>query len=468
LISVQVDPTVFADHAVVSATFADLRPPKPVPIWRKPKEIQWKEINQRTTTVPPEAESYLEVFSQLEDFAHESLVQQGEIGLIQPQRGRGKTTSPSWAKAPVTPVKPSRKNEHQIQYLGENYQHTKWCRQLRRIQSYVALSKSLKDDANTTSHKALLWTAIKAAPGFPKGFPSAWENRAAKLIDAPLKLPMRPPQYEVAHAIFINFQAEFRALEKMLNSQRRQVATARRLANSNLVFKDVSKPRALPVQTVVQRKTATITDVQHDGLEVHYEPTDLDHTQEVMTDDGALFISHHEPGKLTLDQPANAEVGDSIYQTNIIGDHQEIFAAFKRLWSPMWNRHDGSETDWTSFAHQIADLPGAQSEMPMSKITADQCHHAIQTKKPTTATGPDGVSRADLLNMPDHLQHTLLSFVNKFDSGELAWDDSALVGHIANVEKSPTASAPQDYRPITVLTMPYRVWATVIGNALGG
>ena len=461
LVAVSVDNTIFADHAVLSAVFSDLGPPKPVPIWRKPKEIQWKEIVLNEDVPFPPAQTYPEVFSQLEDFAHQSLQKQGDIGLIQPQRGRGKESVLRWAKSPVTPVKASRQHEYQIQYLGENYQHTKWCRQLRRIQSYVALSRTAKNDVNTTCHKSQLWTAIKAAPGFPKGFPSAWENRASKFLQAPTKLPMQPPDAEVAQAIFVNFQAEFKALEKMLNGHRKQMATARRIANTNLVFRDVSKPRAVPVQTVVMNHIAQVTEIQNEGLTIHYEPTDLACHQEVNSDQGPLYAAEHQPGKLTLDQAANVEVGDSLYQAKVIGDHQEIFAAFKQLWGPMWNRHNGSEPEWEAFAYKLATLPGASSEMPMAPITLDQWQHSVRSKKPTTATGPDGISRADLLHMPDSIQRSLLGFINQFDSGEQAWDASALVGHIANVEKSPEATAPKDYRPITVLTMPYRVWATV-------
>ena len=65
------------------------------------------------------------------------------------------------------------------------------------------------------------------------------------------------------------------------------------------------------------------------------------------------------------------------------------------------------------------------------------------------------------MNMPDALLDQLLQHINSFDAGDRPWDDSALTGHIANVEKTATASAPKDYRPITVLTMPYRVWATI-------
>ena len=41
------------------------------------------------------------------------------------------------------------------------------------------------------------------------------------------------------------------------------------------------------------------------------------------------------------------------------------------------------------------------------------------------------------------------------------WPQSAPVGHINNVEKCLDAAAPQQFRPITLLTMPYRVWSSI-------
>ena len=162
-----------------------------------------------------------------------------------------------------------------------------------------------------------------------------------------------------------------------------------------------------------------------------------------------------------MHQPANIEVGDRLFQKKFVGDTEAIFGAFKQLWGPMWNQHDGSEPIWQTFAEKLADTPGSNHEMQMPPITTEQWRRAVQNKQPRTATGPDGISRADLMNMPDALLDQLLQHINSFDAGDRPWDDSALTGHIANVEKTATASAPKDYRPITVLTMPYRVWATI-------
>ena len=93
---------------------------------------------------------------------------------------------------------------------------------------------------------------------------------------APVTLPLQVPTHAQAEAIFLAFQLEFQALEKQLLTHRKEAAKQRRSDDANVIFKDVAKPRSLPVQSVVSRKVATVTLVSEDGLTVQYEPQELD------------------------------------------------------------------------------------------------------------------------------------------------------------------------------------------------
>ena len=327
LIEVHTDATFFADHALVYGRFSDLGHHEPVPIWIKPKPIPWETIRADSLgcqQVPEGLDSYAKIFAAMEEIAHVSLQAQGEIGLIAPQRGRGTTVMPSWARAPITPLRPSRKHEFQIQYQGENFQHTKWCRQLRRLQSYQALVASQLDSEASIRHMNHLWSAIRAAPGFPGGFPRSWKHRSCRKPGEPATLPVRPPEAQVANAIYTNFAAEFRALEKALQRHRRQIATERRSQNSNLIYADVAKSRAIPVQTVVTKQVTYVTEVSPDGTSIQYAPIGIPCDQPVESAHGLLFVEAHEPGQLSLHQPAQLEPGDPIYQATKIGERSAV------------------------------------------------------------------------------------------------------------------------------------------------
>ncbi len=76
------------------------------------------------------------------------------------------------------------------------------------------------------------------------------------------------------------------------------------------------------------------------------------------------------------------------------------------------------------------------------------------------ATGPDGISREDLLKLPKPLVLRLLKLIHQSEqTGQ--WDPSILTGLIVALEKHDQAKGPQDYRPICVFSLVYRCWSSI-------
>ena len=155
------------------------------------------------------------------------------------------TTGPGMI-LPVAPLKPSRKSEFQIQYLGESFQHThtQWCRQIRRLQSY---SKSLP--MRPPAGMCEIY-----GPPFTRVF-KKYGNSECRLFRNSRRVRNRPTSLS--------------SLEiTLLSKRRRQSAKQRRVDDVNLVYGDVAKTRAMPVQTVVTKEAARITCVSEDGLQI--------------------------------------------------------------------------------------------------------------------------------------------------------------------------------------------------------
>ena len=278
-----------------------------------------------------------------------------------------------------------------------------------------------------------------------------------------MHLPKKPPTPAQAEAIFLGFQLEFKTLEKTLNSQRRAAARTRRVEDPNVVFKDVAKPRSMPVQSVVTKVTTKVSQVSEDGLTIHYEPPNMDPNQEIESANGWLHTSSHEPGVLVLETEAALEEGDQLTQSTMHGGVKQIFQAFEDLWRPMWTKHANTSPDrWDIFVQRLTtEVPKPDLQLSLEPMTSEQWIRAVRGKKARTATGPDGVSRVDLLRMPMPLRENLVGIVDQIDQGLADWPSPLLAGHITSVEKSEQACAPKDFRPITVLTLPYRTWSTI-------
>lgn len=194
-----------------------------------------------------------------------------------------------------------------------------------------------KESPHTTQDREHLWNGIKAAPGFPGAFANMWKQRANMSLDAPMHLPKKVPTAEVVDAIFHDFHLEFSQLQKALIKTRCSQAKLTRKQDRNAIYRDVAKPRSLPVSTVVVNSNAIVTDVSVDGLTIQDQSPTLDIEEPVNAQRGSLAIAQHNPGTLTLANPQQIEPGDHFLQPKMLGDLPDIFNAFQNLWEPMWN-----------------------------------------------------------------------------------------------------------------------------------
>eukprot|EP00438_Fugacium_kawagutii_P014883 Skav218191 [mRNA] locus=scaffold4385:54376:81512:+ [translate_table: standard] len=334
---ITVDPTVFADHATVHGTFASFGRPQPFYVWPRPHKLDWETINLHDFSPPNtdmnEQKDLPSIFADLEDRVDTSLRIRGKPGLLRQQKGRCTVVAPKLCQNPLTPIRPSRPSEYQITYLGESYQHMHWGRQLRRLQSLCHLLRSPKTTVEANQHRHQLWDAIKGAIGFPGGFRKAWTQRTTVVPGCPLHIPHRLPSYAEADKILQGFTLEFQALEKLLNQARLRKARTRRVVDRNIIFRDVAKPRSLPVQTFMTKQVVQVQEVSGDGLVLTVPEGVLQTSHPVFSQDGLLQVASITSNSVQLESPANLEVGSILLQEKLHGwsVHSSDDLAFRRM-----------------------------------------------------------------------------------------------------------------------------------------
>ena len=467
--SVHTDSTYFPDHSVLYGVFKDPSSFTAVPVWRKPLPLPWDQVGKidaehiPPATVNVDAEHTIrDVFDRMERAVDSKLRHSGKPGLLTAQVGRSRTVEPLQKYFPVTPLKKSRPHEVQVTYLGESFQHVQWCRQLRRLQSLCHHVSHLMPTQDLCNQSAHLWQSIRRASGFPKGFAYTWRHRVVRLPDCPDVLPVEVPSPQICHAIFQSFKIEFQQLEKALNKARLHQARKRRLDDPNVKYKDLARPKALPVQTLVRTDKAVVTSVENDGKTITYDPPTLGLGEPLFGPQG-LIKADHTPGQLTSSEEIPVELGDTLTQTAPIGDLHQVFKAFHDLWDPMWNRHsDKPLTAWDGTLQQIiAHVPCPTVPFEWQPITLARWNSVLKRRKKTSATGPDGITRDDLMSMPEPLQLELLGVLNQIEARQLVWPKSTMTGLITSLEKHELASTPGDFRPICVLSQVYRTWSSI-------
>ena len=245
-------------------------------------------------------------------------------------------------------------------------------------------------------------------------------------------------------------------------------AKQRRIRDPNVTFQDVAKPKSLPVQTLVKKHQVTIQWVSDDGTVIHYAPTLLDPKEPTFSPVGMLSIADHKPGVLTLPEACSLEPGDLLTQDEYVGDLAQVFQAFRDLWAPMWNKHEDTPfSRWEPLLGTLFEIvPKPGVPFPWQPITLAQWQESLKRRKSKSATGPDGISREDLLNMPVGYQQALVDIVNQIEQGTEPWPQTLLTGLISNIEKHQRACLPGHYRPITVLSQVYRTWGSIRSRQL--
>lgn len=465
VVDIHMDDTLFPDHSVLAGTFNLCPTFEPIPIWIKPTPIPWSEtlLEDCDDEISSDGDTCMHlqrIFSHMEDRVHRNLVSQGKVGLQDHHRGRCQTVAPIVCPKPIPPNKKGREIDIKPEFFGENYKHVVWLKQLRRLQSLVRILSSTNFSTNHFDHATKLWEVIRKAPGFKGTFAEWWHTRAVILPGSPCTLPHAIPDVGVVSKVFATFEMEFRCFEKGLWNKRVENAKERRLQDPQKVFADVAKPKSLPVQTLVRNQISIVKSVSEDGLSCVVEPSLSCHSP-LHGPNGVLDTQVIDEDKVTFSAPPGLEQGDVISQKKFLGTKKEVFGEFEKLWQSFWGRHFDTPVDrWMPFIDFCREHCHSMTKMNCQPLTLQIWKRAVRQRKRRSATGPDGVSREDLVNMSDHESQSLVTLLNRIENGE-SWPPQLLVGLISSLEKKEHAETAGDFRPICVLSAIYRTWSSI-------
>ena len=229
-----------------------------------------------------------------------------------------------------------------------------------------------------------------------------------------------------------------------------------------VIFKDLKQPAAQPVQMLLNKPAATVIAVDQPDQAVEVAPNQKwDATIPLQLPNGSSHVIHAEPDKLWVDQLHDVEVGDKIYQDQYVGELTELFRQFGQEWTKRWDRHlevDARKWDPViAFAEQVLPMP---SPMEYKPLTVADWDNALRKKSKKAATGPDGLSRADMLHWPLPAKQALVDLLNRIEQG-LPWPQQMVTGFVVALEKTPGAETVNQYRPITVFSLCYRTWSSI-------
>lgn len=308
-------------------------------------------------------------------------------------------------------------------------------------------SAQARANANAT------WRKCLDAPGFDGPFVQWWAKRS-----------LQPPLTDygdgsdvpanVALQAFSTMQDEFRKFEKALIAHRVKSARQQRAQNMKHVFADCRAPGPLPVDTLSDRVSAEIDYVDHDeSAVVLVAPVTFAETKPVIGVGKPRHIIAQCEDKVWLDDVADLDEGQILAQETAASSDQDIIARREAVWEPRWNKFSHLEpSQWeqiNGFADRVL-APVCWNFKPWAGDT---------TKKETAAVGPDGVSKQDVVALPVQGHDAIANMFQSVESGN-AWPAQLATGFVSSLAKCSDASGPDQYRPITIYSLIYRLWST--------
>ena len=373
--------------------------------------------------------------------------------------GRGQLTKPRQRRTQAAVPKHSRPGEVEQTCGFLNRASAAWYKQLRRLQSYRHAAQSHRQH-ETFHSRVALWNSILRAPGFTDGFANWWKRRPHQQQGSPPALPTYPPNAQVIQWIFDDFHHNYRCFEHYQWRRRQDSCQAKLLSTTKGLFAVTRKEARYALDCLEDSMSQTITVLDAcAGLVTVPKPFPSQNVIGWQLQSQPALVRAMEEGYVVESDFVLVD-GQTLSCTTLVHEPAEIQDRLVQLWTPRWNKHATvSSSQWDQIKRFAEDcLPRGHFSLP--RVSIADWRRAVQSFKATAATGPCGWSRADLLHMQDTHVQAILDFFHMMEQGA-AWPKQWTVGLIHSLQKREDSAKAEDFRPVTVMSMYYRVYTGI-------
>ena len=464
--------TLFADHDALMAHFHFPDEPRLQRWWPQPSPLPWANLDMQTWMkvdgkTPQhwqfaDKTSFYKAFGKAYENHCSDVLQKAGHGPLPTQcRGRGQTLEAEQRMVAQPVLKPSREGE--LVPAGDfiNRQLQRWFTQLRRLQALLHNLRAGSHELTAVDYRSQVWRAILAAKGIDGPFDWWWKMRPIKWQSANATLPGSPPSLHELEQIFGDFQANYRSFESWHLRARRQALKLQYKEHSRKAFQVVKRPSLPALEHLMRTESAEIIAVDPMESMVHLEhDLPVPECGQWFVDETPAIVEKIDEAVYKVETDLLLCPGQDLIVKVFLTHPQEIIDELSSFWAKRWSRHaDLDEDTWDRIVRFTqAFVPPNQIELP--DITQSSWALVNRRYKSYAARGSDGFDRNDMLNMPVPFQESLVSMLNQVEhDGD--WPQQALHGFGIPLPKVQEADQSGQFRPIIILNMLYRSWASL-------
>ena len=316
------------------------------------------------------------------------------------------------------------------------------------------------------------WFAILNSSGFPMGF-LKWTRQFPELSEISVEFPI----YEELQVIeqFLRFDLD------------KQVYNINKKADQHVKFiraKDIAKGKKGAFKTIREPSPGLVTQILHQK-EYHanllpdsghgllsmqlQNHDDFDTESQIQVNGQEVQVVDWRPPILDVMQIDAMEITETnvkVTQSKIIVEPRQVATELGLFWDKFWNANSSqSITDidqWPEFLNLVANMPS--STLDIKPYSIDLWLQAIADIKSNTARGVCGWFADELKDLPLVVITDLVEIIKKIGT-------KGLPGFLMHAKTIPLAKEHHTKlvnktRPITVLSLIYRVWGRVISRQI--
>lgn len=157
-------------------------------------------------------------------------------------------------------------------------------------------------------------------------------------------------------------------------------------------------------------------------------------------------------------------VGQSLKATTHLTSFEEVELELHSLWDPIWNRHsEVAAHRWdrvVSFG--LHYLPAGDCASPV--WDEGQFKQVLSSYKRKVTRGPDSWDRSDLLALSSVRRQDVAHLFQCLETGA-TWPQQLVTGFVCPIPKVDHADTAALYRPIVLISLLYRLWASASSRA---
>ena len=152
--------------------------------------------------------------------------------------------------------------------------------------------------------------------------------------------------------------------------------------------------------------------------------------------------------------------------SGVLADPARIDEEFRKAWLPYFCRSGQRDTSLEEFDHEVGGWLPLLPEVDLPWLTGQVLADVVQ-RKGAIAGSPDGWGWRELKVLPVSWYDELARILTKVE-GLGVWPDGLLDAYIARIPKTDGDATPLGQRPLSVLPIVYRTWASArMGQLVG-